>query len=68
MKTAVYATGLALLTLASPAYASWAENANKQNPVFTGTSASLAKARHGEYYGYQPRRFHHARKHYRQWR
>jgi hypothetical protein len=54
MKAAVIATGLALLTLATPAYASWAENANSRYPVFTGTNASLARAQarahSGRYY------------------
>ena len=50
MKVAVFALGLALLSLASPAYASWAENANMREPVYTGTAASLAQASHARAY------------------
>jgi hypothetical protein len=69
MKVAVIAMGLALLSLASPAQASWAENANMAYPVFTGTNAALARANRGAYYAYAPRRVHrHAwRKHYRRY-
>ena len=49
MKTALFAAGLALL-MAGPAYASWAENAQMRNPVYTGTNASLAAAQHRRYY------------------
>ena len=66
MKAAVFATGLALLTLASPANASWAENANMRYPVYTGTDQALARAR-ADARGYRhfPRRIHHRHKHYR---
>ena len=47
MKTAVLAAALALLSLASPALASWAESPNMRYPVYTGTDRSLARARHG---------------------
>lgn len=43
MKAALLVGGL-MLVLASPAQASWAENANKANPIYTGTNASLARA------------------------
>jgi hypothetical protein len=52
LKAALIATGLALLTLATPASASWAENANSRNPVFTGTNASLARAQGARYHRY----------------
>jgi hypothetical protein len=67
MKVALFATGLALLSLASPAYASWAESPNMRNPVYTGTDRSLARAQHGldrstmgrVYRPYSARRYHH---------
>jgi hypothetical protein len=69
MKAALIATGLALLTLATPAYASWAENANSRYPVFTGTNASLARAqadtRHGYRHRYPVRRIRHHAPYYR---
>ena len=49
----------AVLTLVgTQAHASWAENANKQYPVYTGTDAALARAQGGRYYG---RSYHHRR-------
>ncbi|MEA3025842.1 MAG: hypothetical protein QOF91_1127 [Alphaproteobacteria bacterium] len=64
MKAAVFATGLAPLSLANPAYASWAENANMGYPVYTGTNAALARASYGARV-YSARRFHHGwRRHY----
>jgi hypothetical protein len=69
MKAALIAAGLALLTLATPAYASWAENANSTRPVFTGTSASLARAQADTGYryrrGYSVRRIRHHAPRYR---
>ena len=66
MKAAAFATGLALLTLAGPACASWAENANMRNPVYTGTDRALAQAQaDARRYGYYPRRIHRWHKHYR---
>ena len=66
MKAAVFATGLALLTLAGPAYASWAENANMRYPVYTGTDQALGRARaDARRYGYYPRRINHRHKYYR---
>jgi hypothetical protein len=47
MNAILFATGLALLALAGPAHASWAENANMRNPIYTGTDRSLAQAQHG---------------------
>jgi len=42
----------AVLTLVgTQAHASWAENANKQYPVYTGTDAALARAQAGQYSG-----------------
>ena len=61
MKAAVFATGLALLTLAGPAYASWAENANMRYPVYTGTDQALARANARNHYAYSPRRVRHHR-------
>lgn len=61
MKVALIAAGLALFTLATPADASWAENANSRNPVFTGTNASLARAQ-------GVRRAHYGRYHREQYR
>jgi hypothetical protein len=56
MKVALIAAGFALLTLGTPANASWAENANMAYPVFTGTNASLARAQAGRYgYSRYPR-------------
>jgi hypothetical protein len=46
----------ALTLVATQAHASWAENANKQYPVYTGTDAALARAQGGRYYG---RYYHH---------
>ena len=65
MKIALFAAGLALLSLASPAQASWAENANKAYPVFTGTNASLARAQYGTYPRYHVRRIHRHNRYYR---
>jgi len=45
----------ALTLFATQAHASWAENANKQYPVYTGTDAALARGQGGRYYG----RYHH---------
>ena len=43
----------ALMLVGTQAHASWAEGANKQYPVFTGTNAALARAQavSGWYYG-----------------
>lgn len=49
VKSTLLAVGFALL-LAGPAQASWAENANMRNPVFTGTDRSLAQAQHQRVY------------------
>ena len=57
MKTALLAA--ALMLVGTQAHASWAEGANKQYPVFTGTNASLARAQAGNY---DHRRF--VRRHY----
>ena len=51
----------ALMLTATQAHASWAEGANKQNPVFTGTNASLARAEASEHYHYR----HFVRHHHR---
>jgi len=48
MKAALLAAALATL-VGTQAQASWAENANKQYPVYTGTSQSLARAQAGNY-------------------
>ena len=48
----------ALTLVATQAHASWAENANKQYPVYTGTDAALARAQAGQYSG---RYYHHRR-------
>ena len=50
----------ALMLVGTQAQASWAENANKQYPVYTGTNAALARAQAGDYYPH--RRF--VRRHY----
>jgi hypothetical protein len=42
---------VALMLVGTQAHASWAEGANKQYPVFTGTNAALARAQAGRYYG-----------------
>ena len=52
MKAILLAAALTLV--GTQAHASWAENANKQYPVYTGTAA-LARAQGGRYYG----RYHH---------
>ena len=49
MKTTLFAAGLALL-MAGPACASWAENAQMRNPVYTGTNRSLAAAQRRGYH------------------
>ena len=52
MKAALLAAALATL-VGTQVQASWAENANKQYPVYTGTNASLARAQAGRYYRYR---------------
>jgi len=42
MKAILFVAALTLV--ATQAHASWAENANKQYPVYTGTDAALARA------------------------
>ena len=56
MKAILLAAALALV--GTQAHASWAENANKQYPVYTGTDAALARAQAGRYSG---RYYHHRR-------
>src|SRR5439155_3048964 len=73
MKALIFATGIALLALANPAYASWAENANMRYPVYTGTDRALARAHQGldrSTMGrpYRPYRYYPARRYYRTWR
>jgi len=55
MKAALLAAALMLVgtqaLVGSQAQASWAENANKQYPVYTGTNAALARAQAGRHYG-----------------
>ena len=48
----------ALMLVGTQAHASWAEGANKQYPVFTGTNAALARAQagSGRYYRHSVRR------------
>jgi hypothetical protein len=59
MKTTLFAAGFAVLLLAGPAQASWAENAHMRNPVYTGTNAALAQAQHSRYHRrYAVRRIH----------
>jgi hypothetical protein len=53
MKAALLLGGL-MLVLASPAEASWAENANKAYPVYTGTNAALARAQGTRYRHVRP--------------
>jgi hypothetical protein len=56
VKAAVFVVGLSLLMAgpaAGPALASWAENAQMRNPVYTGTNASLAAAQHARYRHYR---------------
>ena len=48
MKAILLAAALTLV--GTQAHASWAENANKQYPVYTGTDAALARAQAGRYY------------------
>ena len=57
MKAILLAT--ALMLVGTQAQASWAEGANKQYPVYTGTNAALARAQ-GNWY---PGR-HYVRRHY----
>ena len=68
MKAALLAAALATL-VGTQAQASWAENANKEYPVFTGTSASLARAQAGRNYRYRhsPRRPHYVHRRYERW-
>jgi hypothetical protein len=70
MKAALFATGFALLSLASPAYASWAENANMRYPVYTGTDRALARAHYGLDRTTMGRlhRYYPVRRYYRTWR
>jgi len=49
MKATLLAAALVTL-VGTQAQASWAENANKQYPVYTGTSQSLARAQAGRNY------------------
>jgi hypothetical protein len=46
-KAALFATGLAILAFAGPAYASWAESPNMRYPVYTGTARAEARAQQG---------------------
>jgi len=57
MKAILLAAALTLV--GTQAHASWAENANKQYPVYTGTDAALARAQAGQYSG--GRYYHHRR-------
>ena len=66
MKSVIIAAGLALLTLAGPANASWAENANMRQPVYTGTDQSLARAQYGA--RHYSRRIHRSHRWHRHWR
>ena len=59
MKLTLIAAVLATL-ISSQAQASWAENANKNYPVFTGTNASLARAQGHRYYRHSVRRHYYA--------
>ena len=52
MKAALLAAALATL-VGTQAQASWAENANMQNPVYTGTARSLARAQAENHYRYR---------------
>jgi hypothetical protein len=56
MKTALFAVAFAALLGSGPAQASWAENANKAYPVYTGTNASLARAQASTGYGHRHHR------------
>ena len=57
MKAILLAAALTLV--GTQAHASWAENANKQYPVYTGTDAALARAQGGRYYGRHYHRHYH---------
>ena len=49
MKAILLAAALTLV--GTQAHASWAESANMQYPVYTGTDRALARAQAGRYYG-----------------
>ena len=55
MKAALLAVAF-VLVVGTHAHASWAENANKEYPVFTGTDQALARAQAGPYERHWTRR------------
>jgi hypothetical protein len=57
----------ALMLVGTQAHASWAEGANKQYPVFTGTDAALARAQAGSYYHRHSVRRHYIHHRYERW-
>ena len=68
MKAALLAAALVTL-VGTQAQASWAENANKQYPVYTGTNQSLARAQAGKNYRYRNyvRRPYYVHRRYERW-
>ena len=66
MKAALLAA--VLMLVGTQAHASWAEGANKQYPVFTGTNAALARAQavSGGYYRHARRPYYMHRR-YERW-
>ena len=65
MKTALLAA--TLLLIGTQAQASWAENANKEYPVFTGSEQSLARAQATRYDRRAVRRPYYQHRRYDRW-
>jgi hypothetical protein len=65
MKTVLLAA--TLLLIGTQAQASWAENANKEYPVFTGTEQAVARAQATRNYRHAVRRPYYERRRYERW-
>jgi hypothetical protein len=69
---AILAAAALVVLVGTQAQASWAENANKNYPVYTGTNAALARAQAGHagrYYRHSVRHAYHgyAYRRYERW-
>jgi hypothetical protein len=65
MKTVLLAA--TLLLIGTQAQASWAENANKEYPVFTGTEQAVARAQATRHYRHAVRRPYYEHRRYERW-
>jgi len=66
MKVALFAAALTLV-VGPPGNASWAENANKEYPVFTGTDQALVRAQAKRYYRHSVRHSYYAPRKFYRW-